>query len=215
MQHLYLSKPEPVEPLKPDTEVWSNFKNGCEEAFSYIFKNHYSFLFNYGIKLTPNHDLVKDSIQELFVILWETRNRLGETQSIKFYLLKSFRRHLIRTLQNAAKGKEKNSLSDNYQFEVVFSYERKLIGEESFLAQQHALFKEMNNLSPRQKEIVYLKFYNELSYQEIAEMTSLNYQSVRNYMHQALVSLRKKKSLLAAIYTLACLLFTIFLAEYI
>jgi RNA polymerase sigma-70 factor (ECF subfamily) len=93
---------------------------------------------------------------------------------------------------------------------VVFSYEKNLIGEESFIEQQNALFKELNTLSPRQKEIVYLKFYNELSYQEIAEVTSLNYQSVRNYMHQALMALRKKKSLLAAIYTLACLLVSIF-----
>lgn len=179
-----------------DQELWKKFKGGCEQTFSYIFHKHYSFLYNYGSKLTSDKDLVKDSIQELFIILWESRSRLGDTVSIKFYLLKSFRRHVIRTLTATTKHVDKSYLLENYQDEMVSSYERDLIRSQSCLEQQVHLQDALNKLSPRQKEVVYLKFYQNLSYHEITELTSLNYQSVRNYIHQAIQALRRKREAL-------------------
>ena len=49
----------------------------------------------------------------------------------------------------------------------------------------------MQSLSSRQREIVYLKFYENLEYQEIADLLTLNYQSVVNHVHRAIVKLRK------------------------
>ncbi|MDO1448997.1 sigma-70 family RNA polymerase sigma factor [Rhodocytophaga aerolata] len=179
-----------------DQELWKKFKGGCEQTFSYIFHKYYSFLYNYGSKLTSDKDLIKDSIQELFIILWESRSRLGDTVSIKFYLLKSFRRHVIRTLTATTKHVDKSYLLENYQDEMVSSYERDLIRSQSCLEQQVHLQDALNKLSPRQKEVVYLKFYQNLSYHEITELTSLNYQSVRNYIHQAIQALRRKREAL-------------------
>jgi RNA polymerase sigma factor (sigma-70 family) len=181
---------------KTDQELWKDFKGGCEQTFSYIFHKHYSFLYNYGSKLTTDKDLIKDSIQELFIILWESRTRLGDTMSIKFYLLKSFRRHVIRTLTANNKHIDKNHLLENYEFEKVASYEKDLIENQTCIEQQEHLQHALNRLSPRQKEVVYLKFYENMSYYEITELTSLNYQSVRNYIHQAIQALRRKRSVL-------------------
>jgi RNA polymerase sigma factor (sigma-70 family) len=191
----------------PDRELWKEFKKGDEEAFSIVFHKYYSYLYNYGSKITSDKDLIKDSIQELFIILWESRERLGDTESVKFYLLKSFRRHLIRRFTNDTKNRDKYNLPEEYQFEFVFSYEKSLIIEQSFQEQQTHLLAALNSLSPRQKEVIYLRFYDNLSYQEISEITALNYQSVRNYIHQAIQTLRKKKSLLASLLaTLFCFL---------
>lgn len=181
---------------KTDQELWADFKGGCEQTFSYIFHKHYSFLYNYGAKLTTDKDLIKDSIQELFIILWESRSRLGNTVSIKFYLLKSFRRHVIRTLAANNKYIDKNHLLESYDFEKVSSCERELIESQSSLQQQEHLQQALSRLSPRQKEVVYLKFYENMSYHEITEITSLNYQSVRNYIHQAIQALRRKRNIL-------------------
>lgn len=188
----------------PDCELWGKFKKGDQEAFSLIFHKYYSYLYNYGNKITSDKDLIKDNIQELFIVLWESRERLGDTQSIKFYLLKSFRRHLIRSFTADTKNKDKYNLPEEYQFEFVFCHEKSLILEQSFREQQLHLLEALNGLSPRQKEVIYLKFYNNLSYQEISETTSLNYQSVRNYIHQAIQVLRKKKSLLVTLSAVLC-----------
>ena len=195
--------------IKNDRELWKEFKGGCEQTFSYIFHKHYSFLYNYGSKLTSDKDLIKDSIQELFIILWESRSRLGDTMSIKFYLLKSFRRHVIRTLTAQNKHVDRSHLLENYHFELVSSYERELIESQSCLEQQEHLRQALSKLSPRQKEVVYLKFYENMSYHEITELTSLNYQSVRNYIHQAIQALRRKRNLLIEYVPAVAILFCI------
>jgi RNA polymerase sigma factor (sigma-70 family) len=192
-----------------DQELWKKFKGGCEQTFSYIFHKHYSFLYNYGSKLTSDKDLIKDSIQELFIILWESRSRLGDTVSIKFYLLKSFRRHVIRTLTASTKHVDKSYLLENYQYEMVSSYERDLIQSQYCSEQQVRLQDALNKLSPRQKEVVYLKFYQNLSYHEITELTSLNYQSVRNYIHQAIQALRRKREAIIEYISLITLIFSV------
>jgi RNA polymerase sigma-70 factor (ECF subfamily) len=49
----------------------------------------------------------------------------------------------------------------------------------------------IDQLSNRQKEIIYLKFYQNLSYEEVSEIMNINYQVARNLLHQAIKAMRK------------------------
>jgi RNA polymerase sigma factor (sigma-70 family) len=155
-----------------DQLLWERFKKGDETAFSKIFHSNYSVLYNYGMKLSGDEDLTKDCIQELYITLWKNRDNLGNAVSIRFYLLKSIRRKMIRM--------------------IVFSIESLIIRDEFQKSQQEYFFKLLNSLSKRQKEAIYLKFYQNLSYDEISQVMDVNYQSVRNYIHQAISTLRSK-----------------------
>jgi RNA polymerase sigma factor (sigma-70 family) len=174
-----------------DKILWEKFKEGDENAFSKIFHTYYSILYNYGMKLSNNEDLTKDCIQELYITLWKNRENLGNADSIRFYLLKSIRRKMIRAMQ-FKKKKFEYKLNDNYEFEIVFSIESVIIREEYQKDQQEYFFQLLNSLSKRQKEAIYLKFYQNLSYEEISQVMDVNYQSVRNYIHQAITTLRSK-----------------------
>jgi RNA polymerase sigma factor (sigma-70 family) len=174
-----------------DQLLWERFKKGDETAFSKIFHSNYSVLYNYGMKLSGDEDLTKDCIQELYITLWKNRDNLGNAVSIRFYLLKSIRRKMIRMMQ-FRKKKFEYRLSDNYEFEIVFSIESLIIRDEFQKSQQEYFFKLLNSLSKRQKEAIYLKFYQNLSYDEISQVMDVNYQSVRNYIHQAISTLRSK-----------------------
>jgi RNA polymerase sigma factor (sigma-70 family) len=185
------SIPAPSAKATPDPQLWQRFKSGDEHAFSRIFHENYGQLYRYGIRLTADPDLVKDCIQELFITLWNSRERLGIPASIRFYLLKSLRRSLIRQL--SATSSSAKIPPREYDFQMEFSPEASMIAGQLCQEQQEHLQKALNELSPRQKEVIYLRFYNGLSYDEIAELTSLNYQSIRNYVHQAIIALRKKK----------------------
>ena len=55
------------------------------------------------------------------------------------------------------------------------------------------LAKMINNLSPRQRELIYLRYYNDLSPQEIADMLEISYRAVVNTLYKAMVKLRKDK----------------------
>jgi RNA polymerase sigma factor (sigma-70 family) len=183
--------------------LWEDFLAGDRQAFSRIFQHHYSYLYHYGLKLGADPDLAKDSIQELFIHLWENRHRLAHTTSIKFYLMKCYRRQIGKLLGQKRRQGFQSNPDEQYDFELVFSAEQELITEEASRARLAHLQTAFNSLSKRQREVIYLKFYAQLNYEQIGEVMGLQYQSVRNYLHQALVALRRDKALLGS---LSCLL---------
>jgi RNA polymerase sigma factor (sigma-70 family) len=184
--------------LVSDSELWQRFKSGEESAYAQIFRTYYPSMRSYGIKFGNNVALVEDCIQELFLELWERRASLGPTEHLKPYLLKSIRRKVIRQLAASQKAKKlfASLLPQEYAFEVVFSPEHELVQAEASGEKIKKLQAQLERLPARQKEILYLLFYQDMSYEEIGVVMSLNYQSARNLVHRA-IKLLKKNSLLA------------------
>jgi RNA polymerase sigma-70 factor (ECF subfamily) len=73
----------------------------------------------------------------------------------------------------------------------VWSHETFLISEQEDEEKKIRLLKAIEQLSGRQKEIVYLKYYQNLSYDEICDIMNINYQVARNLLYQAIKSLKK------------------------
>lgn len=167
--------------------LWQKIKNGDKTAFNQLFKWYYADLKAYGIKIAGQENDAQEAIQLLFVKIWEKRNTLNEVISIKSYLLKAYRRTLIDFLQ--AEKKQQSLVVPNSTF-IIAPSELKMF-HQAKTAQAEQLAKLLNQLPDKQKEIIYLRFYNQLSYLEIAEIIDLNYQSVRNYSVKAIKFLRK------------------------
>lgn len=176
-------------PKPTDTKIWAKFKDGDNNALSLIYSENSKKLYLYGLKFTTNHSIVEDAIQDLFSDLIRNRKNLGETNNIQFYLIKSFKRRLQRQLQ-----KEKRyNLQDNdgeYVFEITYSIEQTIILEEISNHKLKSLHKALNDLTPRQKEVIYLKFTKEFEYGEIAEIMELSIEGCRNLIYKALKSLK-------------------------
>jgi RNA polymerase sigma factor (sigma-70 family) len=175
-----------------EAHIWNSFKQGSEEAYAQIYENYFFALYNYGIKIIRNKELVKDCIQDLFINLWRTKENLGEVTIIKPYLYKSLRRDLIRKLHGEEHSISLESEQGNqYNFEMVLSHEVRLIESQIEKEQKEFLIKELNTLTKRQKEVIFLKFYENLSYQEIATVMSISVDAVYNLLSLALGVLKK------------------------
>ncbi|CAN5525972.1 RNA polymerase sigma-70 factor [soil metagenome] len=169
--------------------IWKKFKEGDKDAYSFIYKKYFEIIFRYGRKINPDRDLVKDSIHDLFVELWKNKDRLGEPTSIKNYLLKSIRRKLYRI---SSKSKFFTQLEniENYQKNFISSHEAFLIDKQSKQDLKEKLFNALNKLTKRQKEAVYLIFYEKLSYQEVSSIMSLKVRTVYNVVFNAIKVLK-------------------------
>jgi RNA polymerase sigma-70 factor (ECF subfamily) len=66
-----------------------------------------------------------------------------------------------------------------------------LIHDQDNEAMKQKVFNALNELSPRQREIIYLKFHQNLSYDEISEIMHINYQAARNLIYQSIKMLKK------------------------
>lgn len=173
-----------------EAELWKNFKAGDKKAFSTIYHLYFNTLYTYGRKFAHEKELVKDCVQDLFFEIWDRRSKLSDTNSIKFYLLKAIRIKLLKELNknNQTTGSE---ITDNYHFHIAFSYESELINEQLSIEQKDRLDHSLASLSKRQKEVIFLRYYNNLSCEEIASVLSINHQSVHNLIHRALKVLRE------------------------
>jgi RNA polymerase sigma factor (sigma-70 family) len=174
-----------------DRTLWQRFKNGNDLAFSILYKKYIQRLYNYGMHTCRDRDLVLDCLQELFGRLWDKRNHLGEVEVVNFYLFKSFRRLLLNKLVQNRKRSLLSLNSDSPGFEFHSSLEDAIILEEATAHQVGQLKKAIATLTKRQREAIFLRFFNDLSYQDVAAVMEMNVASVYNLMTKAIDSLRK------------------------
>lgn len=172
------------------TTLWQSFKDGDRLAFAQLYDDYIEDLLSYGYRVTSDRQLIKDSIQDLFLNLWQTRSNLSETDSIRFYLYRSLRNRIIR-------NSEKQSHIDidtNDLFKNIIgalSIEEEIITNEQHSEQIIKLKQAIQQLPKRQQEIIQLRYYHDFSLEEISEIMAINNQSVRNLLHRTITELRQ------------------------
>ena len=163
---------------------WKDFTSGDENAFSVLFKLYYPELFNFGKIYTRDKCIINDSIQELFLDFWEKRERLSSDVNVSSYIFAGFRNKLFKQINQGLifKSFKKGEL------EVYFdlSIEEIIIQREIDLNKILKINTILNQLSNKQKEVIYLKFYKGNSNEQIAQILKINYQSVKNYVFRSL-----------------------------
>ena len=166
--------------------LWARFKEGDADAFGLIFKSFYQDLYNYSSRFTKNTELIKDCLQDLFLLLWKNRETINNTASVKNYLLKSVRRRLCKGISNNKLSITFNESNFNAGFNIVLPVENNLILQEQLTELTYKVRNVVEKLSKRQQEIIYLRFYMDMDVEQIAEIMCLNRQSVYNLMYDAL-----------------------------
>lgn len=169
------------------SDIWNKLSNGDKLALVRIYKEYYNELFNYGFRISGSEDLTRDCIQELFIKIWLNKEKYANIKNPKPYIFRIFRNTIIDGL------KTKECCTDLNDMEMIQPF----LSEQDFAINttrssdvKKKLIKAIDKLSKRQKEIIFLKFYSGLSYEEIAEITSIKNQSIRNITSNALKKLR-------------------------
>lgn len=173
-----------------DTQIWDDFLLGNKEAYSFMYEKYARVLYNYGYKIAQNRQLTEDCLQDLFLTILETRERLSHTDSIKFYLMRSLRRDIVRKLNGAAKHRSSND--HDVEFKVEFHYEPTWLDSQISRERSETILHELNQLPARQKEALFLKFFDNLSYEEIAGIMGIETTSAYKVIYKAIAALQKR-----------------------
>lgn len=174
-----------------DVNIWNSFREGNWAALEHIYRTYTKDLFNYGMKICAHSNLVEDAIQELFVELWSSRENLAGTEKIKFYLLKALKWKIAHHIRRERKLYGEQAIEDIMEVQVILPFESKCLNEQLSEKKRACLYEAMNKLPQRQKEILQLLFFEDLSHQEVAEIMNLRIRSVYVTACRALSSLRK------------------------
>lgn len=176
-----------------DNSHWKLMAAGDLQAFLCIYETHYKVLFTYGFTLTADRDITKDCLQELFLELWNTRASLNpEVTSIKSYLMTWLRRKI----SHEWKRRNKNLAEDGYLYKSLpgscDAYDQLLIAFQQTAEDKHKVQTALLQLTNQQREMIRLRFFEKLSFAEIAVKTSLSPRTIYNLMYEAIRLLRLK-----------------------
>lgn len=164
--------------LVDETKIrWRQFVSGDNDSYCWIYNTYVQILYRYGLRFTSDSEIIKDCIQEVFTSLYKNRDRLVTPENIKVYLFVSLKNCLIRTLYK--ESLYDRELPENIQFSLEPTVEEVFIKNEQYTNQQRKLKEILSSLPPRQKEIIYYRFIQELSMDEICILMNLNYQSAQ------------------------------------
>lgn len=171
-----------------DIALWNRFLEGDEKAYLRIYKLYAQEMYSYGLFFTTNTDLVKDCLHDVFVKIYRNRKNLSSVDNIKLYLFMAMKNYLF-----DAFCKDK-SMFHNDTVEPVFApdftVEDEMILREEQNYQSEKLQQMLDSLTPRQKEVLYYRYVENLSYDEIGEIMKMNYQSILNLIQRSIKKLR-------------------------
>ncbi|WP_185731519.1 RNA polymerase sigma factor [Larkinella rosea] len=184
-----------------DQRYWNRFRNGEEAAFSWLYQRYVRVLYSYGMKINRDSNLVEDAIHDMFTDLWRTRSQLAEAESVRFYLFRSLRRKIHRSLRPEAEYPQPFTAETDHWQPTLASVEANMISDEEIALQSARLKAWLTYLPARQYEALILRYYQEFSYAEIAAIMNISEQGARNMTQKALQTLRR----LALVLTLCFL----------
>ena len=165
--------------------------NHNTEALRDVYVRSYDRLFSYGLTLVNNSELVHDAIQNLFLWLLKHPKVLHDINQLDLYLIKCVRRRVLAAAKSHNRKRELHRLYEANKLTVEASIEALLIENEQQEGTLQDLRESIQKLSSHQREVLYLRYFASLSYDEIAEIQSVSNQVVRNSVSRALKNLRK------------------------
>lgn len=174
--------------LKSDEAIWDFFKKGDKQAFAVLYQRYFEMLFQYGIKMAEDRDLVKDCVHDLFVDIWKNKENLTDPKCVKAYLLSAIQHKLMRQLTRIRSRQKEITLMTLPV--TAPCREDQMIEDQTNLEQKYIVSKALRALTKRQQEAIYLKFYGNLSYKEVAAMMSISVDSIYNLISKAIDSLQ-------------------------
>jgi RNA polymerase sigma factor (sigma-70 family) len=175
-----------------DVKLWLAYLQGDREALGLLAERHYRMLLRYGLKFGEDSQVVEDCIQNIFLELWQSRLRISATPSVKFYLIKSLRHAIIHHRGYQKRFKFVEEKEWEWSFPDHVNAETYLIEQESLAEVLSQLQAQLSALPRREREAIYLRFYENLSVDEIAGIMGVNKQSVSNFLQKALAKLRSR-----------------------
>jgi RNA polymerase sigma factor (sigma-70 family) len=181
---------QPDDPQSVEVPLWNSLRAGSGQAFEQIFKLYYPSLLHYGLRFNKDDEEVKDCIQILFMNIWERKAFLGNSDSIRNYLLASLRRLILKRAKTSLATVELDQ--EDMLFNVELSVETKMIHDQTLRENVMSLQNAIQSLPARQKEALYLRFYDNQSFGEIALIMNISTRAVYKLIYKALDALNEE-----------------------
>ena len=185
-----------------DSLILNALKEDDDKPLNHLFEFYYNRLYRAGLRWCADGSLTEECIQDVFLDLWLYRQSLGTILSLENYLKISLRRRIFKKLKQidplspALRDFPSVNISTNFDPEMTptvlstESYETILIQQQTDDLSKQRLVKALEMLSPKQRDIIHLKYFEALSYKDIADKTGVEIGTLYKLLHDAVKKLK-------------------------
>ncbi len=177
-----------------DDKLVRLYIDGENRAFEVLLKRYKSKVFTYIYLIVRNNELAEDIFQETFIKAINTIQRGKYTESGRFLSwINRIAHNLI--IDYFRKQKNENTFStDGLEYDYVNNSEYVEKSVEDVISNEQVLkdvVHLVDFLPQNQQEVVRMRFFEELSFKEIAERTDVSINTALGRMRYALLNMRK------------------------
>ena len=171
--------------LTDDKELYLKLKEGDELAFKTLFQKYYSAMCHFARQFLNDSEMAEETVQELFVKIWEKRFSLNIETSVKHYFFRSVRNHCLNQIQH-------QKIRQQYASKMIESSHQEIDQEQYYIEVDliERIEKSISSLPVKRQEIFRLSREQGLKYKEIAEELNISVKTVEAQMGLALKHLR-------------------------
>lgn len=178
-----------------DREIIKGIKEGDQRAYGMLIRLYFQPLTNYAKSIVFDFEQAKDIVQDVFLKIWNTRNELNVTTSLKSFLYRSVHNACIDFLR---KTKAKNALQQVSYDDIQIRIQAFEIGDNDHFFDvifteelESELNKAIEQLPAQCREIFLLNRFEQLSYGEISKNLSVSLSTVKTQMVRAMQKLQE------------------------
>lgn len=163
-----------------DTEIIDAFKSGDDLAFALLYGRYKTGVYTFCLKMLLDRDEALDALQDTFLRVYENRSRLLSTPAFRSWLFTIARNQCLNRLRQAGRQVRIEGRDARLVATGGTPLSRLEKAERRELVNKHLLM-----LSPAYREVVVLREYHNLSYEEIAAVTRTTVSSVKSRLFKA------------------------------
>jgi len=173
--------------LTEDNELFLKLKAGDERAFQTLFRKYYPAMCHFAHQFLNDSELAEETIQDLFVKIWEKRENLNIQTSVKHYFFRSVRNHCLNQIQH-------EKIKKQYSDRMLESTHQEINPDQFYIEVDlvERIERSIDSLPPKRQEIFRLSREQGMKYKEIAETLNISVKTVEAQMGLALKYLREE-----------------------
>jgi RNA polymerase sigma factor (sigma-70 family) len=179
----------PAEEAGINILLWNGVRENGQDALVNLYEQLYFNLVSYGIRTCGDVEITKDAINDMFLEIWDQRHKLPEVSNVKSYLFTYLRRKIFAGIRQTKKSSEAADAFADTSAHHELSYEECIVAIQTSEEVKQKIKRAMATLTPRQKELVQLRYFDGLSMEEVGKRVGITTKTAYNTLGAALKSM--------------------------
>jgi len=177
-------------------KIWAEVKLGSEKAFYVLYTSLFPQLIRYIVQIVKEVFIAEEIVQETFIKLWENKEYIEITGSVKVYIYKMAHNMSLNRLEHIATAKNavhRTISEEEWSFvQETYRIDDSIIEQIESEETETRIRQAINNLPDKCREVFMLSRFDLLDNEEVAKKMNISVNTVRAHIYHALELIRKE-----------------------